>query len=103
MNVNSAIETGRPAASETVLPQGFSGPLLDRFVASETGEVETGEVHDSLSGPYKFRFGTGRARDDRERGKVLALSLCEGLFEWLWYPFIDKFIDFLVTVCQGVS
>jgi hypothetical protein len=74
------------ATSEAVLPQSLSNLFLDAFLASETGEVEAGQVHDGVAGPYKFGFGTSWTRDDGKRGKVQTLSLGEGLFKWFWGP-----------------
>lgn len=49
VNIDCAIETSWTATSETIFPEGFSRPLLDTFIASETGEVEAGKVHDGFA------------------------------------------------------
>ena len=102
VNVNRAVETCRTAASETVFPESLCRLLLDVFIASETREVEAGEVHDSLSGSDEFGFGTCRAGNNRKRGEVQTFSLGERLFKWFWSPFVNEFIDFLVMTCMSV-
>ena len=101
VNVDCAIETGWTATSETVFPEGLSRPLLDVFIASETGEVEAGEVHDSFAGTDEFGFRASLTRDDGNRCEVQTLSFGESLFEWFWGPFVDEFIDFLVTTYRS--
>lgn len=98
MNVDCAVETRWTTTPETVFPEGFGRLLLDVLVASEAGEVETGEVHDGLAGTDKFGFGTGWTRNDGKRGEVQTFSLGERLFERLGGPFVNEFIDFLVMV-----
>jgi len=99
MNVDCAVETCWTATSETVFPESLGRLLFDVFVASETGEVEAGEVRDGLARPDEFGFGTGWTRDDGKRGKVQTLSLGKRLFKWLWGPFVNKFINFLAVRC----
>lgn len=100
VNVDRAIESCWTATSKAVLPESIGSLLLDVFIASETGEVETGEVHDSLSGTDEFGLGTSWTRDDRNGGEVQTLSFGKRLFERLWNPFVNEFIDFLVMTYQ---
>ena len=64
VNVDCAVETCRTATSKTVFPESLGRFLLDVFVASETGEVEAGKVHDGLSRPDEFGLGTSRTGND---------------------------------------
>jgi len=100
MNVDCAVETRWTATSETIFPQSLSRLLFDDFISGKAGEVEAGKVHDGLAGADEFGFGTGWTRDDRERGEIQTLSFGKGLFKWFWSPFVDEFIDFLVTTYQ---
>lgn len=101
VNVDGSIETCWTATSETVFAKGFSCLLFDMVVARKAGEVEAGEVHDGLARPNKLRFRTCGTADDRERRKVQALSLSKRLFKWLWGPFVNEFVDFLVMTYQS--
>ena len=100
VHIDRPVETRWAATSETVFPQSFSRLLFYVFVASETGEVEAGEVHYSLSGTNELGLGTSWTRDDRNRGKVQGLSFCKRLFERFWNPFINELVDFLVETYQ---
>ena len=96
MNVDGAVETWWTTTSETIFPESLGRLFFDVFVASETGEVEAGEVRNCFARPDEFGFGTRWTRDDGEGGKVETLSFGEGLFQWFWGPFVNEFIDFLV-------
>ena len=100
VNVNCAVETCWTTTSETVFPQSLGRLLFDELVAGETGEVEAGEVHDGLAGANEFGFGTGWTRDYGNGGEIQTLSFGKGLFERLWGPFVNEFIDFLVMTNQ---
>ena len=100
VNVDCAVEACWTTTSETVFPQSLGRLLFDEFISSKAGEVETGKVHDGLSGTDEFGFGTGWASDDGERGEIQTLSFGKGLFKWLWGPFVNEFIDFLVMTYQ---
>jgi len=96
VNVDCAVETRWTTTPEPVFPESLCRLLFNVFVASKTGEVEAGQVHDGLAGADELGFWASWAGDDGNRGKVQALSLGKGLFERLWDPFVDEFIDFLV-------
>ena len=68
MNVNGTVETCWTAASKTIFSEGLGRLLLDVLVASETGEVEAGEVRNSLAGPEEFGLGACWAGDYWKRG-----------------------------------
>jgi len=79
VDVDGAVETWWTTTSETVLPESLGRLFFDVFVASETGEVEAGEVRNCFARPDEFGFGTRWTRDDREGGEVETLSFSEGL------------------------